>query len=588
MLYVFLTIVISLASFSGNLCANQLKIHVVSTMDRVFKDDVIQAQQDKKISISAARNEYESSQIMLNSDATVRLDDIKISSLVNMITGESLSSENCVIRVPEYVYVEWNTRATPKYELDSQAPAMYPDPLTDFSPFSFKGSRSIWLTCYIPTDASTGRYEGRLKLMSDDEPIYLPVELNVWNFSIPDESSMYITNWLHTSQLVKQYGVRRYTDKYWSLINLVAQDLKEHRQNVIFTRLNIIRVNRLSDTNYTFDFKNYEKWVGIFLKHGFKAIEAGPLFHPGSFEIVDSISRKKIKFNKSKLKKFLESDKGKLFLSQFLTEIHNKNKELGINDMYLQHVGDEAKVEEQSLYRDIVKLVHKHMPGVPVIDATHLDSHRRTGMMDIAVTNMHADESPVTNVLMSKWGKWWYTAGFRPRGKMPNRFIDYPLLKMRMISWLSWRYGMSGYLHYAYNWWQLPEKQSPWDKVQYKNYSPGDAWVVYPPRDQSIRAPISSLRWEIFRDGLEDYEYFALLYKSVETMRNTLASNEDTPEAVHLQLAVKQGDSLLSLLGSQLTSKTEYPRNPAKIEDIRNRLGEWLSTNVTESGVVVQ
>jgi len=588
MLYVSLLFFISISFFSSVSYGNQLKVQAISIMDRVFKDTKIDVQPNAEIKLWLAKNEYHSAQIAFSSDDSVELKAVSISDLKNSKTDVIIKSDNCSIRVPEYVPVEWNTRATPKQELDGRAPAMYPDPLPDFIPLEFEGSRSIWITCYASGNTLAGRYQGKLTVEIDNNNIQLPVELNVWEFSLPEESTLYVTNWLHASQLVKQYDVRRYSGKYWELINLVAEDLKAHRQNVIFTRLNIIQSTQLSDGSYKFDFKHYEKWVGIFLKHGFQAIEAGPLFHPKSFTIIDSTNRKKIRFNKTKLKEFLESKKGKLFLSQFLNALHDKNVQLGINDMYLQHVGDEARVEERGLYRDLVKLVHQNMPGVPVIDATHLEDHQRAGMMDIAVTNMHADESVAVSKIAKDWGKWWYTAGFRPRGKMPNRFIDYPLYKMRMISWLSWRYDMSGYLHYAYNWWQLPDNETPWKQVQYKKYSSGDAWVVYPPRDKTIRAPISSLRWETFRDGLEDYEYFVLLKNSVEAMQKSLVDMTDSAEAGYLKLSLAEGQALLDLLNAQIKSKTEYPRDPLQIEDIRIKIGVWLSANLHSSEVPVQ
>jgi len=34
--------------------------------------------------------------------------------------------------------------------------------------------------------------------------------------------------------------------------------------------------------------------------------------------------------------------------------------------------------------------------------------------------------------------------------------------------------------------------------------------LMYPPRGANERGPIDSVRWELFREGLEDYEYMRL------------------------------------------------------------------------------
>jgi hypothetical protein len=82
------------------------------------------------------------------------------------------------------------------------------------------------------------------------------------------------------------------------------------------------------------------------------------------------------------------------------------------------------------------------MPGVPIIDATALPAQVRQGMMDIPVILMGYAEDNALGVTARKWGRWWYTA-VGPKGKFPNRFTDYPLLKIRMIPWLTWRRGLS-------------------------------------------------------------------------------------------------------------------------------------------------
>jgi len=554
--------------------ASNLNIEIVSPMKRVFKHTDINISKNSNINIWVAKNEYENIQIALNSKDKLNLESVYISDFKNKKTAAFISSDNCSVLMPDYVRVEWNTKKTPIEELDGRAPDWYPDPLPKFKPVEFTGTRALWLTCYVSSNAIAGAYSGEFHIETSEGSYILPIELNVWDFSLPDKSALYTTNWLHTSQLVKHYSVRKNSGQYWELIDYIADDMKKHRQNVIYTQLDLVKAEKLENGNYAFDFSLYEQWVNIFSKHGFQAFEGTPVFHPSSYHIVSEVTGKKKKFNKKTLSQFLHKKEGKEYLRQFFKALHIKNIELKISDKFLQHVGDEAREEHRLLYRDLVKIIHKKMPNVPIIDATHLTDKQRIGMMDIPVTNMYINESKNNNAYVKRWGKWWYTAGFKPRGKMPNRFIDYPLVKMRMLSWLAWRYGMSGYLHYGYNWWQMPSKKSPWEQTQYKPYAAGDGWIVYPPKNGKVQSPISSLRWEIYRDGVEDYEYFILLEKFLVKLESNLKDIKSNSEG---NILLQRGRSLHNSLFMNLKSKSEYIKDEEKIENIRRAIGSWLN-----------
>ena len=104
---------------------------------------------------------------------------------------------------------------------------------------------------------------------------------------------------------------------------------------------------------------------------------------------------------------------------------------------------------------------------------------------------------------------WFYTC-CGPTGTYANRFIDYPLLKVRYLHWLNFHYGATGYLHWGYNWW---DTLSPYTQTQvtYSSrlaYPAGDQAIVYPTPDGGL---YDSMRWEAVRAGIEDYELLMML-----------------------------------------------------------------------------
>jgi hypothetical protein len=91
---------------------------------------------------------------------------------------------------------------------------------------------------------------------------------------------------------------------------------------------------------------------------------------------------------------------------------------------------------------------------------------------------------------------WYYTA-WVPQEHYPNRLMDYPLLKTRVLHWINYTTGATGYLHWGLNQWDVP----------FDTFAPGDNWIIWPGK----AGPRSSIRYEAMRAGLEDYELLKLL-----------------------------------------------------------------------------
>jgi hypothetical protein len=148
---------------------------------------------------------------------------------------------------------------------------------------------------------------------------------------------------------------------------------------------------------------------------------------------------------------------------------------------------------------------------------------------------------------------WFYTCLF-PNERYLNRLIDYPLLKVRLLHWLNFRYGLGGYLHWGWNYWS-PEPMNDTQPVINANTEllpPGDAFIVYP--DKEKKSVYSSIRFEAMLEGIEDYELLQAL------------KQKDPSEADRLAKAAIRGF-------------TDYVRDPAAFRTIQRQLLEALSKN---------
>ena len=107
---------------------------------------------------------------------------------------------------------------------------------------------------------------------------------------------------------------------------------------------------------------------------------------------------------------------------------------------------------------------------------------------------------------------WWYVC-CGPQYPYANfAAMDYPSIEGRLLAWMTFGFQSDGLLYWHVNYWRPNRIMADADpyldyKVESLAGMPGDGLLIYPTRD----GPVSSIRLENIRDGLEDYDYLALL-----------------------------------------------------------------------------
>jgi len=111
------------------------------------------------------------------------------------------------------------------------------------------------------------------------------------------------------------------------------------------------------------------------------------------------------------------------------------------------------------------------------------------------------------------------------RYPQPNYFIDAPAMDLVMVPWITARYDMDGILYWAINWWS--QTSNPWLDANtfHSGFLCSGGWVLngegslwYPgdfteryTGQPNVEGPVSSLRFELLREGIEDYVYLSML-----------------------------------------------------------------------------
>jgi hypothetical protein len=224
--------------------------------------------------------------------------------------------------------------------------------------------------------------------------------------------------------------------------------------------------------------------------------------------------------------------------------------------IYFQHILDEPHGTEPPQYARVAELVHRYLPGVltmDAIDASEMKDELRNNC-DIWVPQLGRFDSQMELIrdrIQSGHEVWFYTCLF-PNKHYLNRLMDYPLLKVRLLHWLNFRYGFTGFLHWGWNFW-TPEPVKDTQPVIDANTQllpSGDAFIVYP--DRAGKSVYSSIRLETMRAGIEDYELLMLLRQKNPAVAEQLS-----------QTAIQ--------------SLTDYVRDPAAFRVIERKLLEALS-----------
>ena len=107
----------------------------------------------------------------------------------------------------------------------------------------------------------------------------------------------------------------------------------------------------------------------------------------------------------------------------------------------------------------------------------------------------------------------------------------------------------------------------------------GDGRFLYPPRRDPnapaapcLDAPISSVRWENLRDGMEDYEYFWLLDQQVKRLG---ALNREKSKGETEQL-LREAKGLLAVPEEISKDTTHFTTDPRLMLAHRDRVAKMI------------
>ncbi len=555
-----LSILICTTSLALDVEARGFQAWYVDSLVKVFPNTKPERSGRKVPELWAARNQHISLQLAIRSSEDLTV----VNAQAEPLQGPQGSVISSVVAHPVgYVVVGSHSQDTPADELVGEAPGWFPDVLQDF-PLDLKRDRTqpVWVTVSVPPDAAPGDYRGAIVIQAGDRRLARrEYRLRVVSAAVPAARSLKVTNWFTLSDKVSKqfYGIAQFTPEWWTLLANIAGVMADHRQNVVITPLLDLVQPQVEAGQIQYDFSNFDRWVKTFQKAGVIGYIEGShlLGRAGSYDAALTVNCLLVEDGQVS-KQTLPPDDPRVFpfLRGFLTALNAHLEAKGWKSIYYQHILDEAHGTEPPYYARFAELVHEYLPGVPTMDA--VDAEQMPAELekncDVWVPQLGRFDNQIGMIeqrIQAGHDVWFYTCLF-PNKRYLNRLIDYPLLKVRLLHWLNFRYNFTGFLHWGWNFW-TPEPildTQPVIDANTQLLPPGDAFIVYP--DRSNKTVHASIRLEVMREGIEDYEMLHELKAKNPAEADRLAS--DT-----------------------ITSFTEYVRDPAAFRKIEQRLLEDLS-----------
>jgi hypothetical protein len=155
---------------------------------------------------------------------------------------------------------------------------------------------------------------------------------------------------------------------------------------------------------------------------------------------------------------------------------------------------------------------------------------------------------------------WWYFL----YGDLPPHFnpitIDHPGIESRIAHWAAFKYRIKGFAYYSVTGWGADPVANPKPEGTNQN---GDGFLLYPPAVSGGAGQlVTSIRWELLREGEEDFEYLKL------AAGGTIPATPDTATTCEASVA------------SVVSSTTSFTHDASALKHLRDQLGLMLEGKV--------
>ena len=380
-------------------------------------------------------------------------------------------------------------------------------------------NQAIWVEIYIDRARLPGLYRGEIEIRADKLRRTVPIELEVFDFTLPDENSMHAMLF-YSSDQAERYQGRNLDPAYHRLAHRHRVELVHEYDEQTLTAA----LGRFSGTDFN-------------REHGYEGPGAGigNVIAPRSFygpgpDFEDRSSA------------WSHSDAWMTFLREKLPH--------ALTFLYMP---DEPRAPEYPHILKLAENVHSNPgPGraLPIfVTSAYVDAIAPG--IDIWCSGPKGFRLDRVAAERARGREFWFYNGGRPEGGAIT--IDAPATDARATIWAAFKHDARVYFYWhAVHWRHNSQKQGDRDQnvwaesitfdnrgqpnkpIDDQGYIHGDGVLIYPgedklhpDEDRGVPGPIASIQLANFRRGLQDHQYLTLarnlgLHSVVSEVLNTI------------------------------------------------------------------
>jgi hypothetical protein len=557
---------------SSGLNAQSFKVFAVSDLARVYEDGYNLPPKTDTLSIFGIKGEIISGQFALNSKKNLTNVTVDV-PLLQCANGKIISSENIGWDFVGSVLLPTNAPNQPKEVLDRLAPARFPDYLMQEHRIDIaKGSfQPVWLTVKIPGNANEGVYKGIITVKSDQGYETLPVHLTVYPLALPSDRHLKIAVRYNVTNFDKYHGVaEKYSDKWFAMLSKYAQNMADHRQNVLQAPMSGIKISRGADGNLNFDFSLFDKIVQVFMNTGrMDFIETGyGLTRFGNDDWFSTDIELSDHTVRDELNNVDITLPGKDVVPYLLPAFERHLRLMGWLDKTLLSVRNEPSVHNALIYGELSDYFHRLAPDLKQFESIETTMYGGLDIPGPKLDHVATWYDSFRNAQEKGTEICYYIVGIYQGSRFPDKTIDLPVMDSRIMPWLNYKYNLGGIKHWGWNSWT----DDPYKEV---GQHLGDGWHVYPVKDGIL----NSLRWEEMRNGIQDYECFRILEDKISMLRDSLGSGF---------LWIDPRQTGVEIAGKAVKSFSERTRDPMVLYNAKKQLINEILDFDRSPGIYIQ
>jgi uncharacterized protein YjbJ (UPF0337 family) len=569
----------------------QLDVWQMLPVIKAFQDD-LPPRAAAPLRISAARNEREPLQLAVRagrdvSQVRVEVDAPRGPKNVKLADWEI----NVVGYVPidyasaYYAYYSHLTgaawrRMIPNGLATSDGwPGRWPDPLLPKDTFDLAANTTqpLWITVAVPKGVPAGDYRGVVRLVAGGRRLWQqPFTVHVWDFGLPDE------NHVAAKFDVGAGPGYKWWKKPWDKVRPEIVTMMARRR-LCPERVCPEPVFKYENGKATADFTEFDRAS----EHYFHDLKLPYAWAPSLFYAFGWGFPPSAFFGQQPYAgepPFEKVDRGQLqpeykkAYQACLKLFWDHVKQKGWDKNFVLYISDEPFYTKPHIIlqmKALCRMIHEVDRKIPIYSSTWFHVPEWDDSLDIWGIG-HYGSVPVKQIakLRSAGSRVWWTTDGQICTDTPYCAVE------RLLPHYCFQYGVEAYEFWGVSWTTYDPNHFGWHAFIHQTDQPGQSyWVRYPNGDGFLTypgqpigydRPLSSIRLEQARDGVEDYEYLYLLRQLTQKAK---AAGKDTTAA---DQALARAKRLVTIPNAGGCYSSKILPDPEELYLLREQVGRAI------------